>query len=88
MVEMETALCLSFYAAEVTQQATPGNAELWDWTDEGRPDTGLPASLILLAGDLSANLSDIRGGRATIARGTVFDWRQADPLAAASTLPS
>lgn len=85
--EMEIAHSLGFSAVEVLRQATQGNAELWDWSDVGRLEAGLTADLILVAGDPTSSLSDIRRVQATIARGKVFDWRELDSLYGTSPVP-
>jgi imidazolonepropionase-like amidohydrolase len=84
---MEIAQSLGFSAVEVLRQATQGNAELWDWSDVGRLEAGLTADLILVAGDPTSSLSDIRRVQATIARGKVFDWRELDSLYGTSPVP-
>jgi imidazolonepropionase-like amidohydrolase len=76
--EMEIAHGLGFSPVEVLQKATQGNAELWNWSDVGRLEVGLTADLILVAGDPTTNLSDVRQVQVTIARGKVYDWRVID----------
>lgn len=79
--EMEIVAGLGFSSREVLLQATSGNAELWGWTDVGRVEAGLTADLVIVEGDPLQNLADVRQVRATIARGSVYDWRviDADP---------
>lgn len=84
--EMEIAQGLGFSAIEVLQQATAGNAELWDWTDVGKLEVGLTADVIVVRGDPTSNISDVRKVEVTIARGTVYDWRQIDALPGPSPL--
>ncbi len=84
--EMEIAQSLGFSATEVLHQATAGNAELWDWSDVGRLEVGLTADVLVVRGDPTANLSDIRRVETTIARGVVYDWRKIDAIPGPSPL--
>jgi imidazolonepropionase-like amidohydrolase len=79
--EIEIIAGLGFSPWEVISQATAGNAELWGWSDVGRLEAGAVADLVVVEGDPLQNLSDVRNVRATVARGTVYDWRviDADP---------
>jgi imidazolonepropionase-like amidohydrolase len=85
--EMEIAQSLGFSATEVLRQATQGNAELWDWSDVGKLEVGLTADVLVVTGDPTTNLSDVRNVQVTIARGTVYDWRRIDALPGPSPLP-
>ncbi len=79
--EIEIIQGLGFSNWDVIRQATQGNAELWGWQDVGRLEPGALADLLVVEGDPVADLSALRRVRATVAGGSVYDWRQIDAFA-------
>ncbi len=85
--EMEIVQGFGFSATDILRQVTEGNAGLWGWSDVGKLEVGMTADVVLVEGDPTTNLADVRKVVTTIARGTVYDWRVIDAMPGPSPLP-
>jgi imidazolonepropionase-like amidohydrolase len=65
-------------ALDVLLAATRGNAELLGLTETGAVTEGWRADLIVVEGDPTTTLADLRRVRYTICGGVVFDWGPLD----------